>query len=54
MEPTPSTTVAKHETKKRSTPWGLFIGLLLILGVIVWGAYYTFNERYVPKTQNVR
>lgn len=46
---------AAYETPKRQTPWGLFIGLLLILAIIVSGAYYALEKRigtYHPiKTQ---
>jgi hypothetical protein len=41
-EPTPS---LPYETPKRQTPWGLFIGLLLILAIIVSGAYYALEKR---------
>ncbi len=34
-----------YETPKHSTPWGLFIGLLLILVIIVSGAYYALVKR---------
>lgn len=40
----------EHDEPKKKTPWGLFIGLFLILGVIVLGALYTFNKRYYPVT----
>ena len=36
-------------SKKPGTPWGLFIGLILILVVIVAGAYYAFNQRIAPQ-----
>lgn len=35
------------------TPWGLFIGLLLILAIIVAGAYYTLNERLAPQSVHI-
>lgn len=32
----------------RSTPWGAIIGLVLILAIVVGGAYYSFTKRYQP------
>lgn len=37
---------------KRSAPWGIFIGLILILAIIVAGAYYSFSKRFVPKAHS--
>lgn len=46
MEPLSSQPI---ETKaKRSTPWGAIIGLILILAIVVCGAYYSFTKRYQP------
>ena len=36
------------EQPKRSTPWGAIIGLVLILSVVVAGAFYSFTKRYQP------
>lgn len=44
---TPSTAAFASDTQK-STPWGLLVGLLLILAIIVAGAYYAFTERIAP------
>jgi hypothetical protein len=54
-----STPETAHETSKHPTPWGLFVGLFLILAIIVSGAYFTLQERIGPadsfgETQNVR
>lgn len=32
--------------QNKSTPWGTLIGLLLILVIIVAGAYYAFTQRF--------
>lgn len=44
MEPSPIST--EEQPKKRSTPWGAIIGLVLILAIVVAGAYYSFTNRY--------
>jgi len=36
---------------KRSTPWGTIIGIVLILAIVVAGAYYSFMKRYQPSHQ---
>ncbi|HWU24459.1 MAG TPA: hypothetical protein VN086_01755 [Candidatus Paceibacterota bacterium] len=36
---------------KRSTPWGTIIGIMLILAIVVAGAYYSFTKRYQPTHQ---
>lgn len=41
----PSAPQSTHETPEARTPWGLFIGLILILAIIVAGAYYSLNSR---------
>jgi hypothetical protein len=43
---------SSHETPKRQTPWGLFIGLLLILAIIVSGAYYALEKRIGTSVAN--
>ncbi|MDB5245274.1 MAG: hypothetical protein JWN90_379 [Parcubacteria group bacterium] len=35
-------------SKKGQTPWGVIIAILLILVIIVSGAYYAFTERITP------
>lgn len=42
MEPTDQT---PHVSQKKKAPWGALIGLVLILAIIVAGAYYAFTER---------
>ena len=49
MEHTPPND--SRETEERSSPWGLFIGLALILSIIVGAAFYSFTERYASVTQ---
>lgn len=39
------------EQSKRSTPWGTIIGIILILAIVVAGAYYSFTKRYQPTHQ---
>ncbi len=61
MEPpiTPDSTsqepeLSQRPRRARRTPWGLFIGLLLILAIIVAGAYYTLTERLAPQGVSIR
>lgn len=43
---TPSTeTSAEQATTRRGGSWGAAIALLLILGIIILGAYHAFTER---------
>ena len=42
-----------EQEKKRSTPWGAIIGLVLILAIVVAGACYSFMQRYQPSTPSV-
>jgi hypothetical protein len=37
--------ISPRETPRRQTPWGLLIGLALILAIIVSGAYYSLEKR---------
>lgn len=34
----------------RKTPWGILIGLLLILAIVVFGAYYALSERIAAQS----
>jgi hypothetical protein len=40
----------EHDEPKKKTPWGVFIGLAIILIMIVIGAFYSFSTRYYPVT----
>lgn len=50
----PSATQPLEVKPKRSTPWGLIIALVLILAIVVCGAYYSFTKRYQPESTSVR
>jgi hypothetical protein len=50
MEPITTPPTALVPSPKKSNPWGLLIGLLIILAIIVAGAYYAFTERVAPQT----
>jgi len=51
MEQTSTPPLIPQEPSKGKTEpsWGLFIGLLLILIVIIAGAYYAYTERIAPQ-----
>lgn len=51
MEPISTPAELARETDTSSVPWGLFIGLVLILAVIVGTAFYSFSEKYVPSSE---
>ncbi|CAN5765404.1 hypothetical protein BH11PAT2_BH11PAT2_03370 [soil metagenome] len=34
--------------KKGQSPWGVLIAILLILGIVVSGAYYALSQRIAP------
>ena len=44
METIPSST-PDQVNEKATTPWGALIGILLILGIVVAGAYYALSDR---------
>jgi hypothetical protein len=47
-----STPPTMPRNPKRPAPWGIFVGLILILAIIVAGAYYAFSKRFVPKAHS--
>lgn len=51
MEPEPVS--ASDSPRKGRTPWGVVIGLVLILAIVVAGAYYSFTKRYEPAGRGV-
>ncbi len=51
MDPitTPSALETQQSHPEKQSSWGLFIGLILILAIIVGSAYYAFTERIAPQ-----
>jgi hypothetical protein len=45
MDPETTSIIAP---KKNQSPWGVIIAILLILGIVVSGAYYAFTQRIAP------
>ena len=45
METDPRISLSPDVRPEARTPWGAIIGILLILAIVVVGAYYTLTDR---------
>lgn len=45
MDTDPRITLAPNVRPEAKTPWGAIIGILLILMIVVGGAYYALTDR---------